>query len=157
MKDTVNAIQIPCVVHGFCLEGISQSLRWGLKEYKKKLCLKGLQKLAFLDTALPKIKVSFKDAKKMKVGSELANNYSLNKLPEFCQNGCKMLSIKASPMDYEHMGVVWSYFYDSGMCARKLGTKTKILFISTGQVEPGNVTTVQQYKTLHIRISAKIE
>ena len=157
MKDTVNAIQIPCVVHGFCLEGISQSLRWGLKECEKKLCLKGKQKLDFLDTPLPKMKVSFKDAKKMKGGSELARKYSLNKLPEFRQNGCKMLSIEASPMDYERMGVVWSYFYDSGMCARTLGIKTKILFISTGQTEPGNVTTVQRYKTLHVKISGKTE
>ena len=79
----------------------------------------------------------------MKGGSELAKKYSLNKLPEFRQNGCRMLSIKASPMDHERMGIVWSYFYDSGMCGRTLGSKTKILLIPTGQVEPGNVTTVQ--------------
>ena len=35
MKDTVNAIQIPGVVHNFCLEGISKSLQWGLKECKQ--------------------------------------------------------------------------------------------------------------------------
>ena len=157
MKDTVNAIQIPGVIHGFCLEGITQSLYWGLKECEKKLCLKNKQKLEFIDTPLPKMKVSFKDAKKMKGGSELAKKYSLNKLPEFRQNGCKMLSIEASPMDYERMGIVWSYFYDSGMCGRTLGSKTKILLIPTGMVEPGNVTTVQRYKTLHVKLTSKLE
>ena len=97
MKDTVNAIQIPGVVNSFCLEGITQSLCWGLNEYEKKLCLKGRKQLAFVDTPLPKIKVIFKDTKKMKGGSELAKKFSLNKLSEFCQNGCKMLTIEASP------------------------------------------------------------
>ena len=103
------------------------------------------------------MKVSFKDAKKMKGGSTLAKKYSLNKLPEFRQNGCKMLMVEAIPMDYERMGIVWSYFYDSGMCARTLGLKTKILLILTGQVDQGSVTTIQRYKTLHVKISAKME
>ena len=62
MKDTVNVIQIPCVMNGFCLEGITQSLMWGLKDCKKKLCLKVKQKLTYLDAPLPPMKVSFKDA-----------------------------------------------------------------------------------------------
>ena len=103
------------------------------------------------------MKISFKDAKKMKGGSKLTKKYSLNKLPEFRQNGFKMLSIEASPMDYKRMGVVWSYYYDSSMCAHTLGTKTKILFTSTGQTEPENVTTVQRYKTLHVKLSSKTE
>ena len=114
-----------------------------MKECKKKLCLKGKQKLTYLDAPLPPMKVSFKDAKKMKGGLELAKKYSLNKLPEFRQNGCKMLTIETSPMDYGRMGIVWNYFYDSGMCARTLGSKSKIMLIPTGQVEPGNITTVQ--------------
>ena len=103
LKDTKNAIQIPCVTHGFCLEGITQSLMWGLKECKKKLCERGKQKITYIDAPLPPMKVSFRDAKKMKGGSELAKKYSLNKFPEFRQNGCKMLTIEASPMDYGHM------------------------------------------------------
>ena len=63
---------------------------------------------------LPKMKVSFKDAKKLKGGSELAKKYSLNSLPEFRQNGCKMLTVEASPLDYDRMGQVWSYFLESG-------------------------------------------
>ena len=41
MKNTVNAIMIPCVINGFCLDGITQSLRWGLKECKKTAVPKG--------------------------------------------------------------------------------------------------------------------
>ena len=103
------------------------------------------------------VKVSFKDAQKLKGGSELAKKYSLNSLPEFCRNGCRMLTIEASPLDYEQMGPVWGYFSDSGWCRHTLGTNTKVLLVPTGQVEPGNVTTVQQYKSLHVKIPAKME
>ena len=157
MKDTVNAIMIPGVVHGFCVEGATQNLYHGLKECEKKLCLKGKQKLDYLDKPLPKMKVTWKDAKKMKGGSELAKKYSLNKIPEFRENGCKILTIEASPLDYGRMGVVWAYFYDSGWCHRTLGSKTKVLLIPTGQVEQGHITTLQRYKTLHVKISAKME
>ena len=81
----------------------------------------------------------------------------MNKFPEIHQNGCKMLKIEASPMYYGRPGVVWTYFYDSGMCARILGSKSELILIPTGQVEPGNTTTVQQYKTLHINFLAKLE
>ena len=74
MKDTVNTIQIPCVTHGFYLEGIMQSLMWGLKECKKKLCERGKQKITYIDAPMSPMKVSFRDAKKMKGGSELAKN-----------------------------------------------------------------------------------
>ena len=152
MKNTVNAIHIPGVLNGFCLDGVEQSLRWGLKDCEKKLCLKGKQNLDFFDKPLPKMRVSFKEAKKLKGGSELAKKYSLNNLSEFRQNGCKLLTIEASPLDYERMGPVWSYYYSSGMCTRTLGTKTKILLIPTGQVDPGSVTTLQRYKTLHVKV-----
>ena len=43
------------------------------------------------------------------------------------------------------------------MCAQTLGYKSKLMLIPTGQVEPGNITTVQQYKTLHVKFSAKLK
>ena len=36
----------------------------------------------YIDAPLPPMKVSFRDAKKMKGGSELAKKYSLNKFPD---------------------------------------------------------------------------
>ena len=116
----------------------------------------GEQNITYIDAPLPPMKVSFRDAKKMKGGSELAKKYSMSKFSEFRQNGCKMLTIEASPMDYGHMGVIWTYFYDSGMCARTLGSKSKLMLISTGQVESGNITTVQRYKMLHVKFFGKI-
>ena len=157
LKDTVNAIMIPGAVHGFCVEGATQNIYHGLKECEKKLCLKGRQNLSYLDLPLPKMKVVWRDAKKMKGGSELAKKYSLNKLAEFRENGCKILTVEASPLDFGRMGPVWSYFYESGWCRRVLGLKSKVLLIPTGQVDPGQITTMQRYKTLHVKLSAKLE
>ena len=104
------------------------------------------------------MKVSFRDATKMKGDLELAKKYSLKKFLEFCQNGCKMLTIETSPMDYGLMGIVWSYFRDSGMYARALGSKAKNNAHPYG---PGGAREYHHspaiYKTLHIKILAKME
>ena len=38
------------------------------------------------------MKVTWKDAKKIKGGSELAKKYLLNEIPEFRENGCKTVA-----------------------------------------------------------------
>ena len=87
----------------------------------------------------------------------LAQIFSLNHVQWFRENACKVSNLEVSPLDNARMGPVWSYYFDSGFCARTLGRKTKIVLVPTGSADVSQLTAAQRYKNFHRKYSSKLE
>jgi hypothetical protein len=105
----------PGVPAGLCPKGIMQSVRHGLKKYKKALCnakkfpIKANMNQYHQD--LPVMNGYFKQVTPPKASSAPENKeHSLNKIKEYQKNGCKMFIIEYNPIDNPQMSPVWELF-----------------------------------------------
>ena len=84
----------------------------------------------------------FKQVTAPKAPSDSENKeHSLNKIPEFKKNGCKMFVIEYDPIDNGQMAPVWALFIDSGEMERILGIRVKLQVIQPpGERDPNSIT-----------------
>jgi hypothetical protein len=94
------------------------------------------------DLQLPIMNGYFKQVTPPKAPSDSENKeHSLNKIPEFKKNGCKMFVIEYDPIDNRRMAPVWALFIDSGEMERILGIRVNLQVIPPpGERDPNSIT-----------------
>jgi hypothetical protein len=86
-----------------------------------------------------------------------SKEHSLNKIPEFKKNGCKMFVIEYNPIDNRRMAPVWALFIDSGEMERILGIRVKLQVIPPpGERDPNSITKNRRYCKHHVIYSSKV-
>jgi hypothetical protein len=150
---------VPAVL---CPEGLMRSIRHGLKKCEKALC--SAKKFSIdanmtrYDLPLPIMNGYFKQVTPPKAPSDSeSKEHSLNKIPEFKKNGCKMFVIEYDPIDNRRMAPVWALFIDSGEMERILGIRVKLQVIPPpGERDPNSITKNRRYCKHHVIYSSKI-
>jgi hypothetical protein len=152
----------PGVPAMLCPEGLMRSIRHGLKKCEKALC--NAKKFSIeanmtrYDLPLPIMNGYFKQVTPPKAPSDSENKeHSLNKIPEFKKNGCKMFVIEYDPIDNRRMAPVWALFIDSGEMERILGIRVKLQVIPPpGERDPNSITKNRRYCKHHVIYSSKV-
>jgi hypothetical protein len=86
-----------------------------------------------------------------------SKEHSLNKIPEFKKNGCKVFVIEYDPIDNRRMAPVWALFIDSGEMERILGIRVKLQVIPPpGERDPNSITKNRRYCKHHVIYSLKV-
>jgi hypothetical protein len=150
---------VPAVL---CPEGLMRSIRHGLKKCEKALC--GAKKISIdanmtrYDLPLPIMNGYFKQVTPPKAPSNSeSKEHSLNKIPEFKKNGCKMFVIEYDPIDNRRMAPVWALLIDSGEMERILGIRVKLQVIPPpGERDPNSITKNRRYCKHHVIYSSKV-
>jgi hypothetical protein len=150
---------VPAVL---CPEGLMRSIRHGLKKCEKALC--NAKKFSIeanmnrYDLPLPIMNGYFKQVTPPKAPSDSeSKEHSLNKIPEFKKNGCKMFVIEYDPIDNRRMAPVWALFIDSGEMERILGIRVKLQVIPPpGERDPNSITKNRRYCKHHVIYSSKV-
>jgi hypothetical protein len=145
-----------------CPEGLMGSIQHGLNKYEKALC--SAKKFSIdanmtrYDLPLPIMNGYFKQVTSPKAPSDSeSKEHSLNKIPEFKKNGCKMFVIEYDPIDNRCMAPVWALFIDSGEMERILGIRVKLQVIPPpGERDPNSITKNQRYCKHHVIYSSKV-
>ena len=94
------------------------------------------------DLPLPIMNGYFKQVTPPKAPSDSkSKEHSLNKIPEFKKNRCKMFVIEYDPNDNRRMAPVWALFIDSGEMERILGIRVKLqVSPPPGERDPNSIT-----------------
>jgi len=86
-----------------------------------------------------------------------SKEHSLNKIPEFKKNGCKMFVIEYDPIDNWRMAPVWALFINSGEMERILGIRVKLQVIPPpGERDPNSITKNRRYCKHYVIYSLKV-
>jgi len=150
---------VPAVL---CPQGLMRSIRHGLKKCEKALC--SAKKFSIdanmtrYDLPLPIMTGYFKQVTPPKAPSDSeSKEHSLNKIPEFKKNGCRMFVIEYDPIDNRRMSPVWALFRDSGEMERILGIRAKLQVIPPpGERDPNSITKNQRYCKHQVIYSSKV-
>jgi hypothetical protein len=150
---------VPAVL---CPQGLMRSIRHGLKKCEKALC--SAKKFSIeanmtrYDLPLPIMTGYFKQVTPPKAPSDSeSKEHSLNKIPEFKKNGCRMFVIEYDPIDNRRMSPVWALFRDSGEMERILGIRAKLQVIPPpGERDPNSITKNRRYCKHQVIYSSKV-
>jgi hypothetical protein len=86
-----------------------------------------------------------------------SREHSLNKLPEFKKNGCKIYVIEYDPINNRCMAPVWDLFINSGEMECILGLRVKVQVIPPpGKRDPNSITKTRRYCKHHVNYSSKV-
>ena len=59
---------------------------------------------------------------------------------------------------FKRLGILcWSQFYDSGLCGKVCGIKSKVIVFSQGNLTPYTINQMQQFKRYQVVYSGKME
>ena len=139
-----------------CPKGLMRSIRHGLRKCEKVLCSAKTfsidANMSRYDLPLPIMNGYFKQVTPPKAPSDSENKeHSLNKIPKFKKNGCKMCVLEYDPIDNPRMAPVWALFRDSGEMERILGIRVKLQVIpSPVERDPNSITKSRRYCKHHV-------
>ncbi len=140
-----------------------RSIQHGLKKCEKALC--SAKKFSIdanmtrYGLPLPIMNGYFKQVTPPEAPSDSeSKEHSLNKIPEFKKNRCKMFVIEYDPIDNQRMAPVWAFlFINFEEMERILGLWAKLQIIPPpGERDPNSITKSWQYCKHHVNYSSKV-